>query len=230
MINILHGENISASRTALIALKEKFRGAEILHLEGKKTTLTETKQALETNSMFNLNRLVIMESLLSAKKSTSQQEIIDYLIKSPPEVDLVLWEEKEISKTVLSKFKSAQIILFKLESALFKFLESLKPDNQKESLALLRQLKKEAPEIIFYMLTRQLRMLLAVKDNISGGMEELDRLAPWQKEKLVRQAKYFRLERLVELYHQLLKIDTQQKTGQNPLDGAKTLEFFILNL
>ncbi len=230
MMTILHGENISASRAALSAFRDKFSGQETMTLDGRKTNLSQIKQVLESPSMFTVSRLVVIENLLSTKKSPGQQEIIDYLLKEPVEVELVLWEEKEIGKTLLSKFEKAEVSLFKLEQVMFKFLESLRPNNQKESLTLFRSFKKEEPEIIFYMLIRQLRMLLAIKDETTSGLEELDRLAPWQKERLTRQAKYFTQENLFKHYHELLQIDYEQKTGQNSFNLGKTLEIFILNV
>lgn len=230
MITILHGENVTTSRDALNAIRNKFKGAEILTLDGKKINPSQVKQALETNSLLSPSRVVVIENLLTCKKSAVQEEIIDYLLSEPLKTELVLWEEKEVSKLTLTKFHSANIEVFKLESALFKFLESLRPGNQKEALILFRSLQKEAPEIIFSMLVRQFRMLLAVRNDVLGGMEELDRLAPWQKERLVKQAKYFTPEELIKIYHKLLEIDIQQKTSQNPFGSAKTLEFFILNL
>ena len=227
MITILHGDDIVKSRLALEEIKKQNQKAEILNLNGKKIDLTQLKQALEAISMFSDQRLVVIENLLGNK----QGELIAYLQDNLPKSDLVLWEGKEISKSFLSKIPQAKIFLFKPEPVLFKFLESIKPDNKEEELKLLElSLKKEAPEIIFHMLTRQLRLLMLLREGINSGIEELDRLASWQKERLTRQAKYFTLGQLVDIYHQLLEIDLQQKSGQAAFNLPKTLELFVANL
>lgn len=231
MITILHGDDIVKSRQELETIKKQNKEAELLILDGRKVDLTQVKQVLEAGAMFTTSRLVIIENLLSGRKNKNQEEILGYLGKNPPRVELILWEEEEVSKSLLSKVPPAKITLFKPEPVLFKFLESIRPKNTEEVLSLLaRCIRVEAPEIIFYMLNRQFRLLLLVKDGITSGVEELDRLADWQKQRLARQAKYFSLEQLVNIYHQLLEIDYQQKTGQAAFDLAKTLELFITNL
>lgn len=231
MITILHGDDIVKSRKALEIIKTQHRNAEIIFLDSKKLDLTSVKQALESASMFAKDRLVIIENFLSSKKSKSQEEIIEYLAKKPPETELIFWESVSLARQPLARLKGARVLEFKPEAVLFKFLESLRPGNTKEILALLlRSFKAEEPEIVFYMLVRQFRLLLFVKDEITSGVEEVDRLADWQKERLTRQAKNFNLEQLVDIYRQLLEIDFQQKTGQAAFDLPKTLELFVANL
>jgi DNA polymerase III delta subunit len=231
MITILHGENVLASRNILESVKNQHNGSEIITLDGRKINLTEVKQALEASSMFTVGRLVIIENLLSGRKNKNQEEILTYLGKNPPRVELILWEGEEVSKSLLSKVPPAKITLFRPEPVLFKFLESIRPESTEEMLTLLaRCIRVKPPEIIFYMLVRQFRLLLLVKDRITSGVEELDRLADWQKERLARQAKYFSPKQLLDIYHQLLEIDSQQKTGQNAFDLTKTLELFLTNL
>lgn len=231
MIIILHGDDILKSRQELERIKKQSKEAELLILDGRKVDLTQVKQALEARAMFTASRLVIIENLFSGRKNKNQEEILGYLAKSPVEVDLVLWEEGGVSKTLLGKFPKSQILLFKPEPVLFKFLELIRPENTGEMLTLLtRCIGVEAPEIIFYMLVRQFRFLLLVKDGITSGVEELDRLADWQKERLSRQAKYFSQKQLVDIYHKLLEIDFCQKRGLAPFDLSKTLENFIISL
>lgn len=199
-----------------------------MNLDGKKLDLLQLKQALETNSMFTSSRLVIIEGLFENKRLP---EFIEYLKENPSENDLVLWEGKELSKSLLSKFPQARVLFFKPEQVLFRFLESIRPGNTKEMLTLFgRCLKSEAVEIIFYMLIRQIRLLLLVRDGIMSGIDAIDRLAPWQKQKLTHQANYFTLEQLTTLYHHLLEIDYEQKSGLAVFDLTKALELFITNL
>lgn len=228
MITILHGDDIVKSRNELETLKQQLKAAEVLSLDGKKIDLNLLKQALETNPMFTLKRLLIIENISQNKNLA---EVVESLEDVPSSVELILWEDKEVNKSFLKRLPKARVLLFKPEAVLFKFLESIKPGGQQEMLSLLlRGIRVESPEIVFYMLVRQFRFLILLKDGVNSGVEELDRLADWQKQRLVRQTKYFSLNELFDIYHQLLEIDYQQKTGQATFDLAKTLELFIMNL
>lgn len=231
MITILHGENHLASRNQLDVLKKEQKSEEILSLDGKKITSTDLIQALEAPSLLASTRLVIIERLFSLKKSAEQQKIITYLVENQKNVNLILWEDEEIAKTLLSQFSDSKIFLFKPENTVFKFLESLKPGQTKEMLGLLNKaFVSEIPEIIFSLLVRQFRLLLLISNKEKEEAEDLKRLAPWQKQRLTTQAKDFTQKQLISYYHKLLDIDYQQKTGQNVFDLKKTLEIFIMNL
>ena len=228
MITILHGEDIIKSRLQLNLIKKEYKEAEILILDGKKINLTDLLQALESNSLITKEKLIILENLSQNKKLI---EILDYLKINQPSADLVIWESKELTKTYLKIFHQAEVFIFKPEATLFKFLDSIKPKNSQEILSLLQRcIRLEEPEIIFYMLTRRLRMLLLFRDGVTEGMDEIDHLVPWQKGKLMVQAKLFFLDHLLDLYRQLLEIDYQQKTGHNNFNLKKSLELFLINI
>lgn len=226
MFLVLHGENQAASRSDLESEKIKAKKKETLVLNGKEVDLTTLKQSLEARSLFGQEKLVIIENLLSQKQD---KKILKYLKEVQLEVDLILWEKKEIGKTILSLLcPPATPRLFKPSQFLFKFLESVKPGNHKIMLYLLTEsLKNEEPELIFYMLVRQFRNLLLIKDLGRKGVSEM---ADWQKSRLEGQAKNFELSKLISIYKQLLQIDYQQKTGQNVFNLVKTLELFLVNL
>lgn len=228
MLIILHGENILKSRQELERIKTQDNQVEIILFDGAKIDHTCLKQALESKPFLEEKRLVIIENLLSQKKNLKQQKtILDYLKNPPIKTDLILWEEREIGKELLSRV-SATVKLFKTEPILFKFLEAIRPGNTKEILTLLREsLLAEEPEIVFYMLTRQFRNLILIADL---GEKGLPRMASWQISRLKNQAKNFTLEQLLKIYHELLEIDYRQKTGQQTFDLAHTLELFLINL
>lgn len=225
---LIYGEEIVKSRQQLDLIKSQHQGAEILNLDGKRINLSEIKQALESQSLLSSSRLVILENLSGNKKSA---EILDYLKTYEFQTDLVIWEGKEVNKTFLKLLPQTQILVFKPETILFRLMEAIRPKNTEEMLRLFEKcLKREAVEIIFHMLVRQTRMLMMIMDQVTPEAEELARLAPWQKERLVRQAKFFTQEKLVDLYHQLLEIDYQQKTGLASFDLTKTLELFLTEI
>lgn len=224
---ILHGDNMVASRKVLNQnIKQaKTKGNETLRFNGKKLTLNELQQALESKSLFGTERLIIVENLLSSSPSKTRTDLFNYLKKNFF-VNLILWEGKEIKR--LAEFKKAKIQLFKLPPTIFQFLDSLTPGEGKTSLSFLHLcLKQGSAEMVFYMLARQLRLLIMAADL---GKKGLTSLHPFQQEKIARQAKKFTLSQLLSLHQQLLKIDWQQKTGQAPMPLSSQLDLLIASL
>ena len=229
MIQILHGDNIVASRNVLQMAKKMAREKEVLVFDGKKVNLTDLKQALEAQSLFGQEKLVVIENLISKnKKQKTDNRILNYLKALPADTDLILWEGKKIDGRVLSPFKNAKAQLFKTPAIIFKFLESLRPGNQRMMLSLLENCAKTEPiELIFHMIVRQFRQLLLVKDL---GKEGISRIAPWQYAKLTNQANCFTLDKLLKIYKKLLEIDWQQKTGQTVFDLKRAIELLLIDL
>jgi DNA polymerase III delta subunit len=227
MIYFLHGENIVKSRQFLTEIIEKSREKEreIESLNGSQLTIEQVRAALGSDSLFGKGKLVIIENLYSSPKSKRKEALIDFIKKSDFENDLILWERKEIRRKMSVKFK---IEIFKLSTAVFKFLESLKPDNQTESLRLLSEVKKkESGEMIFYLLIRQVRFLLLTKDLGEKGLKELQ---SWQKRRFLSQTKYFTFGQLKKLYQRLQEIDYQQKTSRTPFSLTSELDLLVASL
>lgn len=220
---ILHGENLVLSRQRLTEKVASFQG-EIIRFQGDQLTLTDLKQALESSSLFGQDRLVVIENLFSQRPSQRKDELIAYCRQEKPD-NLLLWERKTIDGRRLRSFSQAKIEIFKLSPLIFKFLDSLNPENKKNSLLFFRQtLKQEAVELIFYLLCRRIRNLIIAADL---GFPGLTSMAPWQKTRLVSQAKKFSLPRLLAAYQILLKIDTKQKTGQAAFSLTSQLDLWL---
>jgi hypothetical protein len=223
---IILGENIVLSRQRLNEEIGKFKG-EVVKLEGEKLTLTELQQGVESQSIFGADKLIVVFGLFSRKPSKEKEKLLNYCQKQNPQ-NLIIWEEKEINSGILGKFKNAKIEFFDLPKIIYKFLDSLSPTNKKASLLLFHQcLKKEVPEKIFYYLCRRVEQLIIAADL---GKKGLENLKDWQKEKLIRQANAFGLEKLINLYQKLLVIDYQQKTGKSPFSLISSLDLLIAYL
>ena len=223
---ILHGENIVASRKKLTNELEKFSGEKI-RFEGDKLTLTELKQALESQSLFGHDRLIIIDNFFSRRTSQEKEALFNYLKKEQPE-NLIFWEGKTIDGRKLVSFPMAKKEIFKLSSFIFKFLDSLSPKNLRNSLNFLHQsIDQESPEMVFYMLARQIRLLIMAKNL---GKKGLVRMAPWQQAKLFRQAEKFELDQLLAIHRQLLEIDYQQKPGRSAISLNFTIDLLIASL
>lgn len=226
MTKVLHGENIVQSRRELSEQIEKAKKnfLEIVSFEGKQISLNDLILALEGKSLFKDERLIIIENLFSLPKSKDKEKIIETL-KQNPEKNVLIWEGKELSKEIISKYSPELTFqLFKLPSVIFKFLDSLKPGIKKDNLENFHLcLQQEDPEMIFAMIIRQIRLLILVKE----GEKFLSGLASWQKRKLISQGKLFDLKLLANLYQKLLEIDYQQKTSQSPFDLTSSLDLLI---
>ena len=221
---VIHGENITASRQRLTGQLKSFSG-EIIRLDGKKITLTELKQALESSSLFGSDRLVVIENLFSRPASKIRDKLLQYCKDNQPQ-NLIIWDRKKIDGRALTAFKQAE--KFEIRPIIFKFLESLTPHNQKNNLGLLHQCLQQDPvEMIFYMICRQARLLILAHDL---GEKGLPNMVPWQKTKLVRQANRFSLKQLLHLYKKLLIIDYQQKTGQAAFSLNHQLDLLLSSI
>ena len=226
---ILHGENNLLSRQKLNQEIDNFKlktQGEILRYDGQNINLIDLKQSLESPSLLGDNYLIVLENLFSGRTSKEKQKILDYLKKSLPK-NLIIWEGKKIDGRILTSFKG-QNLRFDLDPVIFLFLDSLTPGNAKNSLSLLHQcLTQDSPEIIFFMLQRQIKYLIIAADLGQKGLTMMD---SWRAQKLSQQAKKFTLVRLMKIYRQLLKIEAEQKTGRTPFNLASQLDLLIASV
>jgi len=229
MIKIYAGENIVLSRKAFLDEIEglKNKKVELISFEGKRLTLSELILATESKSLFKQDKAIVIENLLSSLKSKEKDKIINYLASTNNDFpDVLIWEPKEIAKSV-SLNKNWQIKLFKLSSFLFNFLDQLKPGSAAKNITNFHQcLKSEPAEMVFSMIIRQFRLLILAKDND----RYLNKMAPWQKSKLLSQAKLFSQLDLKQNYRRLLEIDFRQKTSGTPFDLSSELDLFLSDL
>ncbi len=225
-MTVLHGENTILSRQRLQdeinAFKTKKKG-EVLKFEGNNLSLTDLQQALESLSLLETNRLIIIENLFSGRTNKEKGKIIAHLKKINPK-DLIIWEGKKIDGRVLSSW-STSVLRFDLPVIIFRFLDSLAPGNATQAINLFHQsLEQDPPELIFHLLSRQVRLLILAADL---GEKGLNQMQDWQKGKLIRQAKKFGLAKLTKIYKELLQIDWQQKTSRTPFTLVSQLDLFL---
>lgn len=233
MITIIHGDDIVSSRNYLQEEKRKHKDS--VSFEGKKVTITDLAQNIQGSGLFSDTKTIFIESFLTGVKKTSKdvKEVIDFIIKNHKSSEIFLWEPKEISKRELFIFKDAVAKNFKLPQNIFIFLDSLKPNNFKNTISLFHKTIEAGvkEELIFFMIQRQVRILLALTDNDSENtIDELLRLAPWQKGKLERQASLFSQEQLKRIYNNLYKIESGLKTGKLNLTLIQAIDFFLYEI
>ena len=123
------------------------------------------------------------------------------------------------------------------QADIFAMVDALGMRNgQKASENLQRVLEQQEHGYIFAMVIRQFRLLLLVREILDGGGGG-DELAAklrflgvkkWMSRKLIPQAKRFSLPVLEEIFHRLLNLDVDVKSGLIPVDLA--LQIFVSEL
>src|SRR3990170_5736253 len=156
---ILHGDDVLASRQELENIKKKYSGS--ITFTSQDFDITKFVQSLEGTTLFGETPLIILEDTFSTSKHTKD------LFQIFPHVntgDIVIWESKILTNRILEKLgKTAKIKLFKLRSEIFLFLESVTPSTKHKAITYFHSLlKADAPERVFFMLVRQIRLLLLI--------------------------------------------------------------------
>lgn len=227
MILIIHGNDIESSRNFYFAEKNKLTNPVFINGDG--ITFDQIFQALENNTFFEETKNLIVENFFSKNKSTTTEfkKIVEYL-NSNKSFNVLFWDNDEVSKASLNAFKSATARQFSYPQSMFQFLDNLKPGNGQNSIRLFHELlKTTAAELIFFMITRQFRIMLSID---GGEIEEAKRMAPWQLSKFKNQAKIFGDSKLLMLYNQLFEIEIGQKTGKAFYSMEQSIDFFLLGL
>lgn len=212
---IIHGEDKSLSYKRLIELTDDFkkRQIEVVIHDANELDITSLRQEVSSTSLFGTIKCIIIRNLLSTTKSKSKDQLVELISKAEgPEI--ILYETKELSITNLKSFSQAKIENFKANPLIFKFLDALRPKNQKQIHLGWKKLLEEGvePEFVFAMLVRQVRLLIQAK----SGASYL-KLAPYPLRLITAQATYFSLDQLLKLHQTLYKIDLRIKTGTSPV-------------
>jgi len=228
MLTLLHGDNIVASRNELTRLKELAKDKEIRDINGKNISESDLRQAVESSSLFGNTMLVVIEQLFSGlgKKEKLVKLFGEILNAASLSVDIIIWEPKELGKTALGCFSKAHIQLYKTPTVLFEFLDTLKPNNAKQSILLMEKMGDTvAPELLLYMMEMRVRQLIQVKDNITP-----EKMSPWQMMRLTNQSKSFTMDKLLFMHTELLQMEFAYKSGRTPFTLSELISQLIINL
>lgn len=231
MITIIHGDDIESSRNFF--LEKKGKSNDSITLDGDKIVLSDILQSLQGGSLFFNDSSIFIEKFIISKNS-QYRDIVSAILKNHKNFEIYFYETAEVSKKNLSQFKDAVVKNFKLPQSLFYFLDQVCPDNKNSIINFHKALKNSDVDLIFFMLVRQFRLMLALNEpNDTGSLETIDevkRLAPWQKSKLQNQAKKFSLVQLKTIYNKLFEIDVAQKSGQLQTSLTAAIDFFLLEI
>ena len=114
MITVLHGDHVDASRTALVKLRESHANKEIRTIDGSKVDEGMLRQALESQSLFGGDTCVVIERLFAA--NASKRKILkaySEVLSSAADIDIILWEGKELTTAQQKMLSGADIQLFR---------------------------------------------------------------------------------------------------------------------
>lgn len=227
MLTIIHGEQIVASRTKLVELLEEIKrtNKQIFRLDAKHLDRSQLESALGAQDLFGEERVVVIEGLHSLPRSAKKTELLDMVATA--QVSTILWEQRELTKTMLKPFANAQVYYFKLSKSTFAWLDSLQGDGKQreKSVKMFHEsLTQEDEYFLLLMFIRQIRLLIQAKD---GGVIKA---APFVVSKLMKQASTFSLAKLLSIHSKLLEIDLKQKTSTNALSLEQELDLLLLDM
>lgn len=220
---IIHGEDASKSYSKLVILTGELRlkQFDIISADAQEIDITHLRQELGSGGLFGTKKCFVIKNLLSGTKSKNKDKLIEVL-NQETDHEIILWENKALTATVLKKFSKAKTEIFSISPVIFKFLDSLRPNNTNNILIGWKNLQKEGtePEFVFAMLSRQFKLLIQTKSD-----PKYLKLAPYPKRLIENQASYYTLDHLIDLYSNLFEIDKKIKTGS----GGNTIDNLLTN-
>jgi len=135
----------------------------------------------------------------------------------------------EITKEVIDNLAHPN-----LSTSIFKFTDFLAQKNAKGSIDTMHILLESGEEIvkIIFMIVRHFRILIQVKDLVNRGNEKQEITAklkqhPFVITQMIQQCPNFTLEKLREIYNELLQIDIDMKSGKIKMLANDKKEMFL---
>lgn len=227
MITLIHGDNIEASRNELNRMKNMAGGREIRSIDGKNLDDGMLTQSVESSSLFSGGTLVIIEHLFGKiGKQTKRIAAYATILNNAKDMDIILWEDKELGSTIVKQLPGATIRLFAIPPQIFAFLDGIRPGNTTFLISVYQKLiKEDAPELVFAMLSKRIRLLIQLNDHVTPVG-----VSPWQIGRLTTQTKSFTMEQLTDFYKKLHDIEVELRTGNAPFTLAQYTELLLINL
>lgn len=226
MITIFCGEDSVAARTAFTQTVEKYRlnQSEIIFVQSS-SILEISKGMAENLSLFSSQKVFCVENLekYSFKKSTKAKKDLVYeaivALSLDKTVTILDFEDGKQGRQLKLK-DLVKVHESKPATSIFKLLDDCFPGNKLTFIASLRTVCSSQDEMfVFVMLFRHIRHLV-----LSLADESSAKLPPWQKYKIIGQAKKWKNQALIDFYSGLIKIEISSKTSSNPYGIKKSLE------
>lgn len=225
MITLIQGNDTLSSRKYFLDQKD----SESLTFDGENINLVELEQSLAGSGLFGSSKKIFIENLFS-RKSAKNLDAIGKLLTANQNLNVYIWADKEVGVKALTTFPKIENKVFKIPQNIWNFLDNLRPSTSSNVSSFHRTLKESETEIIFAMIIRQFRLMLSLIQDSKDNIDEVKRIAPWQKTKLMRQASLFGEEKLKAIYKKLYLIDKKTKTGKTNLTLTQNIDILLLEI
>lgn len=226
MLYILTGDDIVSSRNKLLELVSDSKN--VVRLDGEKASVAEVEMALESNSLFSEQKIVVVEYFSKLKP---QEKLLELCLKFAKDssTNIVLWDEVE-TKSKIVDIKGSNKFLFPFPKVYFTFLDALSPKDSAKQIELLHQvLKTYSAEQVLYSIIKRIRQLLIVKSNKYQGFEEFKKMQSWQIGKLKKQSELWSENQLKNAFVSFAELDEKLKTSSLTMDLANHLDILLLS-
>lgn len=222
-ITVFHGEDTQGSYQALNdeILPTKKSGAQIFKLTGKELTLADFFAHTAQDDFFASKKIIVISGLLARPKSKVRDQIIAAALQSDAEI--YLWENKKLTPASEKLLLGAKQKHFPLQPKIWAFLAKLSPHNDDPAFISLYDTlcAEEDPLYVLAMVIWQVQQLL---DILAGTWKG----APFNKNRLQKQAAQFSAEQLTTWHQKLIDLDYQLKSGQLKLGLKQKLLLLLL--
>jgi hypothetical protein len=226
MLTVYCGEDAVKSRMAFTQAVEQWKkkGAEVITVDA--SAIPElVRGAIDNLALFATQTIYTVTNLekTTFRKSTKNKKDSLYealvTVSGNKQIELIDWEEDKPAR--LLKLKDlATVHEAKPDTSVFKLLDLCIPGSKQTFIDLLRSLCKTQEEMfLFVMLSRHVRLLVLAAENVLPA-----NTPPWQKYKIIAQAKKWDAQKLLDFYQGIIKIEIGTKTSSNPYGIGKSLE------
>jgi len=229
MLSLLHGENLSESRAALVKLVQGFEGD--VFFWDKISDPVEFLRLAPSSSLFASKILLVFES--SKAKEFGNPKFLEELAgvdaaDGAPTVVLWVGGKVPLSSRLVKQVRRQGGRIFgfteKVPKSIFPFLDALGRKDEARAFLELDRLLQQGREPI-YILTMIVYHLRNTARVLFDPQESKKVLHPFVYKKTVAQAKNFSTEKIVQLYDRAFRSDLALKTSTQ--DGRLVLSRLV---
>jgi DNA polymerase III delta subunit len=211
MIYLFHGDDVGASRQALLDLRKNYPADAVSVFEAQDLDSDELLRVLDTPAMFSEKRLIILEGkppqsvVNNPQLSVSGSATLAFWVREP------LKASDKLLKWVRERDGEIRQFRERVPQHVFGFLDALGyKKRQKAFLELHRLLERgESPVYLLTMIVWQIRNLIRAKLSLAQRPKGIN---PYVLRKAQSQSKNFGEEELVLIFKNLLAAEKMLKT------------------
>lgn len=224
MITLVHGQDNLSSRKFFLSNKDK----DSITFDAETLNVIELSQSLQGSGLFENPKKIFIENLFT-RKGNKNLSAVSEILNSNDKYEVFIYADKDVGVRSLSNFPKFTNENFKVPQNIWSFLDGIRPNNPKNVVSFHNALAGTEPEIVFAMIIRQFRLMIGISSS-GKNIDEVKKLADWQRTKLQRQASLFGPVKLKETYKKLLKIEKSSKTGSTNLTLTQNIDILLLEI